>query len=286
MLSTLEINIRDPFVLVYEGKYYMYGTRSATCWGEADGFDCYVSKDLEAWEGPYEVFHRPEGFKYDKNYWAPEVHLYNNAFYMFATFNTVAEDVKGTQVLRSTSPLGPFIPWSEGTITPPQWNCLDGTLCISSDGVPYMVFSHEWVDIFDGEICAVMMSSDLKRAIGEPFTLFNASAAGDWVRPISHRRYPGKEIYVTDGPFAVRNADNSLTLLWASFGDKGYVEAAADSPSGKIEGPWVHRSQPIYSDNGGHGMVFTGLDKKRYLTLHYPNTNYEEHPVFIETSDI
>jgi len=28
-----DINIRDPFIVPYEGKYYMYGTRGATCWG-------------------------------------------------------------------------------------------------------------------------------------------------------------------------------------------------------------------------------------------------------------
>ena len=27
MIKREEINIRDPFVLVHEGKYYMYGTR-------------------------------------------------------------------------------------------------------------------------------------------------------------------------------------------------------------------------------------------------------------------
>ena len=49
-----EINIRDPFVLVYDGKYYLYGTRGATCWGEADGFDCYVGTDLEEFDGPFD----------------------------------------------------------------------------------------------------------------------------------------------------------------------------------------------------------------------------------------
>lgn len=61
-MKTTEINIRDPYILVHEGTYYLYGTRSATCWGPADGFDCYVSEDRENWEGPIEIFHRPEGF--------------------------------------------------------------------------------------------------------------------------------------------------------------------------------------------------------------------------------
>lgn len=47
-----EINIRDPFVLTHEGKYYMYGTRGATCWGKCDGFDVYVSEDLTLWSDP------------------------------------------------------------------------------------------------------------------------------------------------------------------------------------------------------------------------------------------
>ena len=41
-----DINIRDPYVLVHDGKYYLYGTRSESCWGEMDGFDCYVGEDL------------------------------------------------------------------------------------------------------------------------------------------------------------------------------------------------------------------------------------------------
>lgn len=30
-MHTSEINIRDPFVLLHEGVYYLYGTRSETC---------------------------------------------------------------------------------------------------------------------------------------------------------------------------------------------------------------------------------------------------------------
>ena len=46
-----DINIRDPYIIKAEGKYYMYGTRSATTWSYGDGFDCYISEDLENWEG-------------------------------------------------------------------------------------------------------------------------------------------------------------------------------------------------------------------------------------------
>ena len=39
-----EINIRDPFVLVDEGKYYLYGTRSETAWTDAEDVMCMSAK--------------------------------------------------------------------------------------------------------------------------------------------------------------------------------------------------------------------------------------------------
>ena len=48
-MQTIDINIRDPFVLCENGKYWLYGTRGPTCWGKADGFDVYVSDDLNTW---------------------------------------------------------------------------------------------------------------------------------------------------------------------------------------------------------------------------------------------
>ena len=151
-----EINIRDPFVLVSEDKYYLYGTRGATCWGEATGFDVYVSRDLENWDGPFVCFENDGTFWADRNYWAPEVHAYKGAYYMFASFKN-ASVRRGTAILRADSPMGPFKPHSDGCITPKDWECLDGTLYVSRDGRPYMVFCHEWVQIGDGEIWAIML---------------------------------------------------------------------------------------------------------------------------------
>ena len=74
MLRLKDIHIRDPFVLVHGGNYYMYGTRGADTWGPGTGFDVYVSSDLQSWNGPHEVFARTPDFWADLHYWAPEVH--------------------------------------------------------------------------------------------------------------------------------------------------------------------------------------------------------------------
>ena len=75
-MKAAEINIRDPYILYTKGKYYLYGTRSATCWGVADGFDCYISEEFETWDGPFEIFHRPQRFFANRFYWAPECYEY------------------------------------------------------------------------------------------------------------------------------------------------------------------------------------------------------------------
>ena len=81
-----EIHIRDPFILTFEGKYYLFGTPGKFAWQGSGGFWCNISEDLENWSEPIKCFDPPEGFWATENYWAPEVHYYNNRFYMFASF--------------------------------------------------------------------------------------------------------------------------------------------------------------------------------------------------------
>ena len=279
-MKRTDINIRDPFVLVHEGAYYLYGTRGATCWGPADGFDVYVSRDLEDWDGPFVCFHNDGSFWADRNYWAPEVYFYQGAFYMFASFKN--PDVhRGTAVLRAESPLGPFVPHSDVCVTPKDWECLDGTLYISKAGKPYMVFCHEWVQAGDGEVNAIPLTDDLRAAAGEPRLLFHASDA-QWCQVKHHSS--GVSGCVTDGPFLWRTADGTLLCLWASFSEGGYTEGVAVSDNGEIDGKFT-QVEPLFMDDGGHGMVFRALDGQLYLTLHSPNAHLEERPFFHPISE-
>ena len=276
-----EINIRDPFVLVHEGTYYLTGTRASTTWTDhADGFDGYYSTDLVNWEGPVELFHKPEDFWADKCYWAPEIHSYRGAFYILATFANSKDDKKGTMILKAETPLGPYHVHSDGKITPEPWQCLDGTLYVDKAGDPWMVFSHEWTDLGNGQICAVRLSSDLTRSVGTPRALFQASDAS-WGTSIRNRQWNGP-IYVTDGPFLWRNEQDELLMLWATFGEHGYAEAIARSDNGDISGRWTVDDTPLFSEDGGHGMLFRTLEGKTKLVLHQPNTTLQEHPVFID----
>ena len=278
-----QIILRDPFVLPYEGKYYLYGTRSFTCWGEhAYGTDVYVSEDLENWSEPIEVFHAPEGFWGKKCFWAPEVHYYKGAFYMFITFHN-EERCMGTAILKAERPEGPFEVHSKESITPDNWESLDGTFYVSKEGKPYIVFCHEWKQIKDGTICAMPLSDDLKEVSGEPVTLFEATSAKPWIRPIACPEY--KEHYVTDGPFMHRLPGGKLMMIWSSYGPKGYVQAMAYSDNGEILGNWKVDERLLFDKDGGHGMLFYTFDGKLMLALHSPNESYSEHPCFIELTE-
>lgn len=276
-MKTNEIHVRDPFVLPWEGSYYLYGTRGPTCWGLADGFDVYVGKDLENWEGPIEIFHNDGSFWADREYWAPEVHVINGAFYMFASFHS-PDRRRGTQILRAEKPTGPFAPISDGPVTPADWECLDGTFFQSKDGDPYLVFCHEWLQVHDGEVCAMKLTPDLKAAAGEPRVLFRASQA-PWVVPSVDK--DGNKNYVTDGPWLHRCPDGRLMMLWSSHGKDGYAQAASYSDNGDITGNWTPAAEPIFGRDGGHGMIFRDFEGVQHLVLHAPNENPYERPVFL-----
>ncbi len=279
MLKNIDIHIRDPFVVSVESehRYYLYGTTGPESWTtHATGIDYYTGSDLQNWEGPFPAFRPPAGFWADRNFWAPEVHHYRGRYYMFATFKS--EGVRrGTQILSADHPGGPFLPISDGPVTPHDWECLDGTLYVDGDDQPWMVFCHEWVQVGDGEICAIRLSSDLTASVGEPEILFRASTA-PWAQELNSK---GRRGYVTDGPWMHRLPGGELLMLWSSFGEGGYTVGIARSISGDILGEWEQQPEPLYAGDGGHCMLFRTFDGQLMLTYHRPNPSPDERPYFI-----
>lgn len=272
-MKAKDIRIRDPFILPVPSTrtYYLYGTTDPDPWiGRGQGFDVYTSDNLEDWEGPVQAFTPPADFWATKHFWAPEVHLWRGAYYMLASF--CAEGChRGVQILRSSFPQGPFTPVTRFPVTPPLWDCLDGTLFIDDEGSPWLVFSHEWTQAHDGEVCAMRLGDTLEHAISAPSTLFRASESG-WSIACTGEEFsaPGDN-YVTDGPFLFRTAAGTLLCVWSSFSQGGYSMGLALSASGQIEGPWRHHPEPLFRRNGGHGMLFSTFANEMLLALHQPN---------------
>lgn len=271
-----EINIRDPFILKEGDTYYLYGTRAKDFGKKVNGFDVYTTKDLIHFSEPKVCF---DSGKWDMNRevnWAPEVHKYNNSYYMLATF-TKENGLRGVYILKSDNPDGEFQPHSNGAVTPDEWECLDGTLYINKNNEPYLVFCHEHTQIIDGTVCYIRLSDDLTHSIGEPVYMFSGSTP-DWAD-----KKPEGEHYITDGPFMYRTTDGELLLIWSTFVNHMYCQCVAKSSNGELDGEFIHLP-PIITNDGGHGMIFKA-DDKLYLTFHTPNKSLEEHPTFKELID-
>lgn len=271
-----EINIRDPFVVCENGRYYMYGTRAKDFGRGTGGFDVYTSDDLENWSQPCAVF---DSQAYGMNRacnWAPEVHRFGDRVYMFATFEQPNGN-RGTYALVSDSLSGPFRPHSAGALTPQAWQSLDGTLWVE-DGKPYLVFCHEHVQILNGTVCCVELTPDLRAAVGEPVLLFYGSDAYGVPENADGR-------YVTDGPFLYRGRDGALFMIWSTCPPEGYYQGVCRSVSGTVTGPW-EQLPPLFTKDGGHGMLFRDKDGCLRLTLHSPNRSLEEHPAFFRVAEV
>ena len=264
-----DIYIRDPFVLVDEGKYYLYGSTDPQVWkGKANGFKVYISEDLENFEEKV-IFENSDNFWADEQFWAPEVHKYKGRYYLFAAFSK-GDDIRRCQVLESMKPTGPFLPKDE-LLFPNETSNLDATFYVDGEKL-YTVFCREWTQIKNGEMCLAELDENMK-VVGEIKTLFKASDA-PWVVEVMHG------CYVTDGPYIRKNSRGEYVMLWSSLGKDGY--AMGMSVARHLEGPWRHIDKPLISSNGGHGMIFE-KDGKLFATYHMPNDPHmSERAHFVE----
>lgn len=276
-----DIRIRDPFVLVDNGQYYMYRTCDSVC---ADGkvrggVEVFESKDLRKWDGPKTVMRIPDGNALTGTVWAPEVHKFNGKYFLLATINSDLQFKKstdgwpsmthrGTQIFRADSPEGPFEPFSQFTHTPQEQMALDGTLWVE-EGKPYMVYCHEWVQTVDGTMELVELTPDLSETVGKPQVLFYGSAP-EWSTGM--KTTPGlPDGYITDGCFLYRTKSGKLLMIWSSFSNDKYAIGVSESVTGSVRGPWLHHPEPLFAQDGGHAMIFRDLKGDLRLIFHQPN---------------
>lgn len=265
-----EINVRDPFVYADEKskKYYMYSSSPSSL---PNGFCVYTSTDLEEWSEPQVVFEATAEFWATNDFWAPEIHKYGDKFYLFGTFSSDKKS-RTSQILVADSLLGPFTVHSK-PLAPREWYALDATLYVENE-TPYAIFSHEWLQIKDGEMCVVELSKDLSMPVAETKVLFKASEA-KWTK--SPKWHKGDEpIYVVDAPY-VFEIDNVKFMLWSSWStveQDGYSVGVVypQKDCGILDGKYIHKLLKTPRNDCGHAMVFRDFDGKYRIALHENNS--------------
>ena len=296
LLKLADINIRDPFVLAdtTTKTYYLYSSITYTfdTSNLVKGVEVYISKDLINWTEPKPVFIIPVDFWAHKYVWAPEVHKYKGKYYLFVTFTSADSlptlqgrphlEKRGSQILVSDSPTGPFKAFHNRSHTPSDWMALDGTF-FCEDSQPYMIFCHEWMQVGNGTIELAPLKSNLSDFSGRPRTLFKAGDA-IWVREYHAKDKNGLQCQalVTDGPFLYRLESNKLIMIWSSFSSGNYSVGVAESLSQSIKGPWIQKEKPLFMKDGGHAMIFKTFDNRLMLALHSPNNGPFERAHFLE----
>jgi hypothetical protein len=288
-----DIQIRDPFIVpnVRTGHYYLYASNSSAASGRLGvGTMVYRSTNLRDWSTPQLVFQATPDLWATKGAWAPEVHRWNDRWYLFTTLHDpdqplaqqppgqyglpaqIPQYARGTITAVSDSLMGPFTALDPAKpIAPDTFMTLDGTLFKDEKGKPWMVYAHEWVQKIDGTIEAIPLKHDLSAAAGKPIHLFKGSDA-TWISqemptPSANQILP----YVTDGPQLYRLPGGALAMLWSTY-EKNinnpngmvtghYVVTQAVSPSGRLKGPWVQKP-PLLRADAGHGMIFRTLATK------------------------
>ena len=263
-----EINIRDPYIFAdgKANKYYLY---SSYCKGDEKGFQAYVSDDLVEWSDPVIVFLKGCDFWATKDFWAPEMHFYKGKYYLFGTFRADGKP-RNCQILVSDSPLGPFTIHSS-LLAPESWFALDATLYVENE-VPYAIFSHEWVQISDGEMCFVRLKDDLSAPVGNAVSLFKASNA-KW----SKCPYWNKNktpVYIVDAPF-VYEIDGIKFIIWSSWADEdsnSYSVGVAYPKNGVLGGEYTHERLKLPKADSGHAMIFKDFSGVFRICLHENNS--------------
>lgn len=276
MRTNAEIDIRDTYILPYEGKYYMYGTTGRDAFsGSSKGFQCYVGTDLEHWEGPYSIFPNDGSSWATCNYWAPEVYAVNGSFYLFGSWS-VPDTEQILCVLKAEHPLGPF-------------HILNDRLGTGNDPTLYEAGGKFYLIHNDGfrVMLATELSTDLSHMAAPSVELF--SREDENVTWSVGGPTEGAETFVTP--------TGRLLVLWSSFcqghskkfAEMGFVDmdygtAIAYSPSGDVHGPYIHEDEMITPPNMGHCNLFRALDGQLMLATHFPDDNENEfgcsNPIF------
>ncbi|MEM7375297.1 MAG: glycoside hydrolase family 43 protein [Bacteroidota bacterium] len=295
-IPSADIHVRDPFILVDQESrtYYLYASIDNRTKEEGQGVEVYTSKDLQHWAQAQIVFRASDEFWGQKYVWAPEVHSYQGKYYLFVTFTSpdtleppsqirsVKRPIynkRGSQILVSDAPTGPFKPFANRAHTNIDWMTIDGTFW-EENGQPYMLYCHEWTQAYDGTMDLIALEDDLSAVKGDNQVLFKGSEA-PWVHPM-----PDGSGYMTDGCFLYKSKTGQLLMIWSSRGEEDNAIGIALSESGGIKGPWKHHAEPLIKKGGLHASMFTSLEGQLVLAVHHPNTSPEERMQLYKLKDM
>jgi beta-xylosidase len=239
--------IADPYILLYDGMYYAYGTSGD------NGFEVYTSDDLETWKRSSAMALNKQDSYADRWFWAPEVYYVEKAkkFYLFYSAD------EHICVATSDSPYGPFVQDEKKPIR--EEKSIDTSVFFDDDGKAYLYF----VRFTDGNVIWVAeLNDDLKSIKEETLTqCFAAEEPWELILP-----------KVVEGPSVIKQGD-TYYLMYSANGYTSQDYAVGYATSKSPFGPWKkYEKNPILHNykglvGVGHGAPF--IDKRERCVMYF-----------------
>ncbi len=265
------IFVADPFVLQYEGTYYLYGTSAG------DGFKGWTSPNLVDWEPIGYVYRRTEETWGERSFWAPEVVAYKGRFYLVYSSNGQTEygELFQISIAVADDPAGPF----EDLYTPlfePGYSAIDAHIFIDEDDTPYLFFEmvglvgelHDQQGYLWGVIFGVELSEDLSRPLTAPKLILYPTQEWEGVNSFWARSNEGMTVFKEGDTYYMTYSGNHYRD--PNYG-VGY--ATAKHPLGmwtKYEGNPILKKDLSKGVSGpGHNAIITSPDgSERFIIYH------------------
>ena len=318
--NPIPIKFGDPYILhAADGNYYMYGTSLD------DGFEAYVSHDLQTWEACGQIYKGGTAEQWNVDcFWAPEVYERNGKYYLFYSANSKdnpKNDLENFKigVAVASSPKGPFVDLYNCPIFNPDYPVIDANLWFDDDnGRVYLYYSRccyehpvdseiaakaksdgTFDEIEESWVYGVELLPDFSGIIGEPVLLLAPpTELSDKQSEWESRSVTAGEVNRrwTEGSFIFKQ-DSTYYMMYSANSYLGAYYAVGYATSKNPLGPFTKASNnPVLQENRslggevigtGHNMVLNMPDGSMYCVYHGRMThNPEERVVLIDKMSV
>lgn len=255
--SNENVPLADPFIMLYDGTYYAYGTHSDS------GIAVFISRNLKDWEKyPGLALDKKNSYG-EKWFWAPEVYYIKGKFYMYYS----AEEHICAAI--SDSPTGPFVQQVKKPIIENEI-CIDNSLFIDDDGTPYLFFCrfNDGLNVWMAE-----MNDDL------------LTIKDETMRPCIHTSQQWEQIWprVNEGPFVIKH-DGMYYMTYSANSFESQYYGIGCAASENIMGPWKkYDNNPLLQKpkdlvGVGHHCIFKDKKGNLKLAFHAHKDHNNIHP--------
>lgn len=257
----------DPEARFYEGKYYIYATKSLTTYEAQRNHVCFVSEDLTNWKRIDDIIDM-SGFPWIwRAVWAPTIIDKNGKYYYIFASNDIQsnEMYGGLEIAVSDSPEGPFRALLDRPLVDKFYNGaqpIDAHLFKDDDGTIYLIYGG-W-----GHCNIAIMNEEMTGFIPhEDGTIFKEITPSDYI----------------EGPCMFKK-DGKYHFMWSSgnwtSGTYRVNTAYADTPYGPFEdyNTILCTGDCEFANGPGHNGYFYLPEEDLYLIAyhrhHAGETNY------------